>query len=97
MGVGRIRHLDVRLLWTQQAVQFLDLKVRKIDGRNNRADLGTKKHSAKDHARLRALNSIISQTDTPTQEAVKVWMASANLSHRMQCLLGQVFETIETA
>lgn len=95
MGVGRIRHLDVRLLWTQQAVQYLQLNIRKIDGTKNRADLGTKKHSAKDHARLRALNSIVSQMDTPTQEAVKVWMVSdTGLATRVRELLHNIHETV---
>ena len=74
-GVGRVRHLDTRLLWTQQAVIFLHLIIKKVDGKHNRADLGTKKHSDLELQRLRRLCSIVSQAETPTQVAVQVWQA----------------------
>jgi len=41
-GVGRIRHLDTRLLWIQERVQSGDLKIDKIKGTKNPADLLTK-------------------------------------------------------
>ena len=43
--------------------------------------------------RLRAPNSVISQMDVPTQEAVRVWMASANLAARVQMMLGNDITT----
>ena len=41
-GVGKIRHLDTRTLWVQQAVRTGRIEVRKIKGTENPADLFTK-------------------------------------------------------
>ena len=44
--------MDVRLLWTQDAVRHLGLQVYKLAGDLNRSDLGTKKHTGPVHASL---------------------------------------------
>ena len=41
-GVGRVRHLDARLLWLQQLCAEGVVKVRAKPGEHNEADLGTK-------------------------------------------------------
>ena len=41
-GVGKIRHLDTRLLWIQERVHAGDLIVLKVAGTENPADLMTK-------------------------------------------------------
>ena len=41
-GVGKIRHLDTRLLWIQERVHAGDLEVVKVAGEENPADLMTK-------------------------------------------------------
>jgi hypothetical protein len=41
-GVGKVRHLDTRLLWIQERVQAGDLSVMKVAGEDNPADLMTK-------------------------------------------------------
>jgi len=41
-GVGKIRHLDTRTLWVQQAVRTGRVEVRKVKGTENPADLFTK-------------------------------------------------------
>ena len=41
-GVGKIRHLDTRLLWIQEAVRDGTLEVMKVLGTENPADLTTK-------------------------------------------------------
>jgi hypothetical protein len=41
-GVGKIRHLDTRLLWIQEAVRDGTLEVVKVLGTENPADLMTK-------------------------------------------------------
>ena len=43
-GVGAVKHLDVRALWLQQEREKNGLKVRKVPGERNPADLGTKPH-----------------------------------------------------
>ena len=40
-GVGKIRHLDTRTLWVQQAVRTGRIEVRKVKGTENPADLFT--------------------------------------------------------
>ena len=41
-GAGKIRHLDTPLLWVQQRVARKQLKVNKVAGATNVADIGTK-------------------------------------------------------
>jgi hypothetical protein len=42
IGVGQLRHLEVKTLWVQQLVQEKKLTVKKIPGVTNTADIGTK-------------------------------------------------------
>ena len=51
-GVGRIRHLDGRLLWIQQR-QGRDFQLRRVDTASSPADMGTKCLAAK---RVKMLN-----------------------------------------
>ena len=41
-GVGKIRHLDTRLLWIQERVQAGEIAILKVAGTENPADLLTK-------------------------------------------------------
>ena len=41
-GLGKVRHLDVQELWTQDAIRKGKLKVRKIKGSLNTGDMMTK-------------------------------------------------------
>ena len=41
-GVGRVRHLDTRLLWVQDKVREKEITVGKVDGKLNPADVLTK-------------------------------------------------------
>ena len=41
-GVGRVRHLDAKLLWTQQKVKDGQLIINAVDTKWNVSDLGTK-------------------------------------------------------
>ena len=47
-GLGKVRHIDVGYLWLQQKVYLKALVVKKINGKENPADLGTKYLSAED-------------------------------------------------
>ena len=49
-GVGKVRHMDIRLMRTQDAVKRPGLKADKVLGTENSAGLGTKRHSGPDHA-----------------------------------------------
>ena len=52
-GLGKLRHLDTRTLWTQQAVRTNKVDLKKVLGEENPADLLTK-HSISRH-RLESL------------------------------------------
>ena len=39
MGVGKVRHLDTSLLWIQAKIKSGDLRVEKVEGSNNCADM----------------------------------------------------------
>lgn len=41
-GVGKLRHLETKYLWVQQATRQGRLKTRKVKGTENPADVGTK-------------------------------------------------------
>jgi len=45
-GLGKIRHLDTGLLWIQHHVESRLLRLRKVKGTTNTADIGTKELSA---------------------------------------------------
>ena len=40
-GLGRVRHLDTQTLWIQEAIREKRVKVLKVDGEKNPADLMT--------------------------------------------------------
>ena len=41
-GLGKLRHLDVQVLWLQERVQRKHLQVKKVWGKENPGDLSTK-------------------------------------------------------
>ena len=58
-GVGKIRHMDLKLLWCQQAVKLHNLKIYKVAGPLNRANIGTKKLAVTQFEEERALIKMI--------------------------------------
>ena len=60
MGLGRVRHLEVRFRWLQEVVRAGRVALRKIAGERNPADAFTKPKSAADiMAKLGPLNLVI--------------------------------------
>jgi hypothetical protein len=57
-GVGKVRHLDLRSLWIQRMTRDAKLKIIKLNGKFNPADLGTKIHSGTEHERLMTLSGM---------------------------------------
>jgi phage gp16-like protein len=47
-GLGKVRHMEVRLLWIQEAVRNKRIQMWKIKGENNPADILTKPMSLKE-------------------------------------------------
>ena len=80
-GIGRARHLDVRLRWTQQAVLHLGLKTINVAGTAKRAELVTKKHSGPETCRLRRLANIVSFSEITAQPQVPVSSTKMDLSN----------------
>ena len=58
-GVGKVKHLDIRALWIQQERVENGLRVRKVPGEENPADLGTKAHPVARFEKLRSMVSIV--------------------------------------
>ena len=48
LGLGKVRHMEVRYLWAQEALRKKRFEVRKIKGDENPADVLTKALSARD-------------------------------------------------
>ena len=42
LGLGKLRHVDVRLLWVQELVRSGRIKLRRVKGEHNPADMLTK-------------------------------------------------------
>ena len=51
-GLGKVRHLEVRYLWVQEALKGKRLQVKKVAGVDNPADVATKGLNEVDGARL---------------------------------------------
>ena len=51
-GLGKVRHMDVRYLWLQEVRKAGGLKIMKIKGENNPADIMTKPKGIEDIQRL---------------------------------------------
>jgi len=62
-GVGRLRHMDSRLLFTQELVRVLGLKIQQVRGTENMADLDTKKHAATKFRELCVMCGIIDESE----------------------------------
>ena len=58
-GVGGMKHIDRRALWLQQEREMYGLRVRKVQGSKNYADIGTKSHTRSEFGRLRDLCGIV--------------------------------------
>ena len=52
LGLGRVRHLEVKFLWAQQALKKKRFEIGKVRGEENVADIGTKPKSASEMAEL---------------------------------------------
>ncbi len=74
-GVGGVKHLDVRVLWLQQERGQFGLKVRKVAGERNPADLGTKAHGVARFLTLREMSGIVEcleMDDWPSATVTKI-------------------------
>ncbi len=90
-GVGRVRHLELRELWLQSLVGRGIIKLRKIDTKNNPADLLTKEVDAATLKRLRPQLGLMESSEIGNEPS---WAVSAvaveNGKRRQPHVPGQV-------
>ena len=82
IGMGKIRHMEVKFLWAQEAVKLQRVEVRKIPGVKNPADVLTKPKSANDQfEKLAAINGKLVRrprrcwADVTEDEVDELWAA----------------------
>jgi len=85
LGVGRVRHLEVASLWIQEATKRKQLRVVKLRGVANTADLGTK---ALDQHRLAELAKAVGVVDFDASGVVEV--QQSRISSAPRCTVGAV-------
>ena len=73
-GVGRVRHLDARLLWLQQLCAECVVEVRARPGEHNEADLGTMMVD------LRRMTSLVKGTPLRPPMGWNSWMVATTLT-----------------
>ena len=92
-GAGRVRHVEVAVLWAQQWVKDRGVAVRAEPTRTNCADLGTKVHSV---ARFRELFDMIRLMDRDdfeaeaSKETLPVPLPVAGVAHSLSPLAGLI-------
>ena len=97
-GLGKQRHLDLKLLWVQHATKHLGLKLSKVAGDLNRADIGTKALPGPRVLAGRAMNHLVASEGLDTQERPTVYAieevdngagaaTSANFEGAVRCLV----------
>jgi hypothetical protein len=70
-GVGRVRHLDARLLWVQELVAQGVLKMETRPGEDNEADIGTK------HLDLKRMTMLMKRTPLRPPKGWLQWVIAA--------------------
>ena len=75
VGLGKVRHMEVRILWLQEVVKAKRVQIRKVAGDRNPADVLTKPKSIKESAGLLELvgvsvSSRISGGASPSRDRV---------------------------
>jgi hypothetical protein len=94
-GVGGVKHLDVRALWLQQEREKNGLKVRKVAGERNPADLGTKAHPQARFDLLKQLCGIAdcSEIDSATEvgiHSIESWGARPKAATSGRSFVGRL-------
>jgi len=62
-GVGRVRHMDSRLLYTQYLAKYEELKIGRLKGTENQADIGTKAHPVEKFEALRKQCGVVASDE----------------------------------
>jgi len=94
-GVGRLRHMDSRLLFTQELVRVLGLRIQQVRGTENPADLGTKKHSTAKFKELCIMCGIVDESDL-TGDAPDVEIAAVTGDDTINELASHVVAVIRS-
>ena len=74
LGLGRVRHLEVRFLWAQEAFKRKRFKILKIAGADNPADVLTKPLTADDMAtKMKTVGGRFVEVRRPTTSRRTAW------------------------
>jgi hypothetical protein len=74
-GVGRLKHVDIRDLWLQDQVKMKRLKIVKVPGTENIADLATKYHPTSKLSELQQMIGLVPQSE---QQLMMTEQANSN-------------------
>jgi hypothetical protein len=69
-GCGKVRHLEVKQLYIQELPTSNRIRIEKVDGKTNKADCGTKPHSAAEYEKFRSLLQVISSGMNTVKEEI---------------------------
>ena len=95
-GVGRVRHLDARLLWLQQLCAEGVVEVRAKPGTHNEADIGTKMVD------LKRLTTLLKRNTPSSTNGLELMVGGkfsrgCRDSKRLPCLIWNVGDVCETS
>jgi len=88
VGLGRVRHLEVKFLWLQAVVRDRRLEIRKVHGTENPADVLTKPKSAEEATQVISARhmKLIAREESATADSVGVAHLKASLrNHCRKC------------
>ena len=71
-GVGRMRHIDLKILWLQRATATEGLNIYKVPGELNRANLGTKRLAQRQLEQEARMNGILDISEVGRQSVPEV-------------------------
>jgi len=79
-GVGRMRHIDLKILWLQKASHDLGLSIYKVPGEYNRANIGTKKLTAVQLERESRLTGLLDALELGDENVPAVHAVTSDVS-----------------
>jgi hypothetical protein len=69
-GCGKVRHLEVKQLYIQELTTSSRIRIEKVERKKNKADCGTKPHSAAEYEKFRNMLQVVSDDVKEVKEEV---------------------------
>ena len=79
-GVGRVRHLEAKCLWAQDALKQKKFEIMAVNTHENIADMGTKALPVTKHCKFKLMMNIVSKKafeDGRVDEVMELWDQSS--------------------